>query len=130
VADSTQVSVRLDRKGAGEADTESLPVQLIDFARNGARLRIAGAPERTCPAKGEAVVLGIRSPRPGLDICLPGTIRWQQAEGPGQWLVGCEFDAEVSLETLGELFLNEILFDGRSLPEDSPLAVEPQGPQG
>jgi hypothetical protein len=130
VADAGDVSVRLDCKGPIAADAESLPAELIDFARNGARLRIAGGPERTCPAPGEEVVLGLSSQKSGLNIRLPGAIRWQQAEGPGQWLIGCEFDEEVPLETLGELFLNEILSDGRSAADESPLVVEPQGPQG
>ncbi len=107
-----------------------MPVELIDFARNGAQLRIAGGPESSCLAKGEVVVLGLRAQKTGLDIRLPGTIRWQQAAGPGQWLVGCEFDEEVPLETLGELFLNEILSDGRSHVDEPPLAVEPKAPQG
>lgn len=127
VADSSQASVRLDCNGSGQG--ESRPVELIDFARNGAQLRIAGGPASNCPVADEKVVLELRSQKAGLDIRLPGTIRWQQAEGPGRWLVGCEFDAEVSLETLGELFLNEILSDGRSAHDESPLAVEPQGPQ-
>lgn len=127
VADAGDVSVRLDRVDA--ANGESPPAELIDFARNGAQLRVSGGRELGCPAKGEKVVLGLRSQKSGLDIRLPGTIRWQQAEGPGQWLVGCEFDEEVPLETLGELFLNEILSDGRSAPDGSPLAVEPKSSQ-
>jgi hypothetical protein len=128
VADASQASVRLDRNDSGHG--ESPPTELIDFARNGAQLRIAGGPQSSCPAAGEKVVLELRSQKAGLDIRLPGTIRWQQAEGPGQWLVGCEFDEEVSLETLGELFLNEILSAGHSASDESPLAVEPQRPQG
>jgi hypothetical protein len=128
VADASQVNVRLDRGGPGKG--ASLAADLIDFARNGAQLRIVGGPELASLAKGEAVVLGLRSKKSDIDILLPGTIRWQQPEGPGQWLVGCEFSEEVSLETLGELFLNEILSDGRSTPKESPLAVEPKFPQG
>ncbi|HVW35895.1 MAG TPA: PilZ domain-containing protein [Pirellulales bacterium] len=128
VADASQASVRLDCNGSDYG--ESPPTELIDFARNGAQLRISGGAQSACPAAGEKVVLELRSQQAGLDIRLPGTIRWQHAEGPGQWLVGCEFDEEVSLETLGELFLNEILSAGHSEPDESPLAVEPQRPQG
>jgi hypothetical protein len=128
VADASLLNVRLDRGGA--CSPASLTAELIDFARNGAQLRIAGGPELTSLAKEEAVVLSLHSQKMEFDIRLPGKIRWQHAEGPGMWLVGCEFDEEVSLETLGELFLNEILSDGRSEPDESPQSVEPQGPQG
>ncbi|HUY89364.1 MAG TPA: PilZ domain-containing protein [Pirellulales bacterium] len=116
VADASQVSVRLNRANAEFAG--GLTAELIDFARNGAQLRVADEPDAAWPSNGEAVVLELRSEKPGLDIRLPGKIRWQQAEGPGQWLIGCEFDEEVSLETLGELFLAEILSDRRSTGDD------------
>ena len=116
VADGSQFSVCLNRIEGEPA--ESLEAKLIDFARHGARLRVADRPNAAWPSNVEAVVLQLRSAKPGLDIRLPGRIRWQQAEGPGLWLIGCEFDQEVSLETLGELFLNEILCDGRSSTAD------------
>lgn len=128
VADASQASVRLER--AGDESDGGIVAELIDFARNGARLRIIAAPGLPLPAKGEAVVLRLRTLKPGVDIRLPGAVRWQQAEGPGQWLVGCEFQEEVSLETLGELFLNEILSDGREPTEQANSAVEPNSPQG
>ena len=128
VADGSQFSVCLNRVEGEPA--ESLKAELIDFARHGARLRVADRPN-AASSNGEAVVLQLRSAKPGLDIRLPGRIRWQQAEGPGLWLIGCEFDQEVSLETLGELFLNEILCDGRSSSDDAaPASVEPRAPQG
>ena len=128
VADASEVSVHLNR--VQRAPAESLAAELVDFARNGARLRVADRPNADLPSIGEAVVLQLRSAKPGLDIRLPGHVRWQQAEGPGQWLVGCEFDEEVSLETLGELFLNEILCDGRTTDDEANSAIESDAPQG
>lgn len=128
VSDASLIAARLAPLHGDAAST--LNVELIDFARGGARLRAAD-PGIGWLAEGAASILQIRSIKPGIDIQLPGRIRWQQAEGPGQWLIGCEFDAEVPLETLGELFLNDILSASHLAPADeSPLAVEPPRPQG
>lgn len=128
-ANASRVTVRLKRGNAQAA--ADLRAELIDFARSGAQLRVADDANAACPASGEPIVLELLTGKPELDIRLPGKIRWQQAEGPGRWLVGCEFDTEVSLETLGELFLNEILCDGRSAEDGAQLAaVEPHARQG
>jgi hypothetical protein len=109
VADAGAVAVRLGRPG--EKLEECLDAELVDFARNGARLRIVESAGAAWLAEGERAVLHVRSLKPGVDVGLPGTVRWRRADGPGLWLIGCEFEAEVPLETLGELFLNEILSD-------------------
>jgi PilZ domain-containing protein len=111
VADADLVAVRLGREGG--TPEECLDAELVDFARNGARLRIVDSAGSAWLAEGARAVLHVRSLRPGVDIGLPGTVRWRRGDGPGLWLIGCEFDQEVPLETLGELFLNEILSDGQ-----------------
>lgn len=81
----------------------ALAASLVDFSRQGARLTVACQLD---PA--EPVVVRFQSGGIGLDLDLAGAVRWQtyQAE---HWLVGCQFDEEVSMETLGELFLRGIL---------------------
>jgi hypothetical protein len=81
-----------------------LVAELADFSRNGAGL-VTSAPA----IDGERVTVRIRLTESGLDLSLAGTVRWQREQPKGCWFVGCEFEEPVSLETLGELFLREIL---------------------
>lgn len=113
VADPDAVTVRLSRAGAELA--EGATVELIDFARTGARVRMADAPSKVAFREGDAVIVRLTSQKTLLDFDLPAVVRWRRAEGPGICLLGCEFMEVVSLETLGELFLNQILSDGRSI---------------
>ena len=45
----------------------------------------------------------------GIDVMFPATVRWRREEVAGNWLVGCQTSWQLDLETLGELFLSEIL---------------------
>lgn len=114
VADPGAVTVRLTRTGVEPPETTM--VELLDFARNGVRLRLAERVGARPFVSGDAVLLQLASENSKIDFGRPATVRWQRAEGPGLWQLGCEFKDEVSLETLGELFLNEILSDGGALP--------------
>jgi hypothetical protein len=78
--------------------------ELLDFSRQGARLRAEAA---LC--EDETFVISFRPADSGLDLTLPGAVRWRQQDASGRWLYGCEFMEEVPLETLGELFLRGIL---------------------
>jgi hypothetical protein len=113
VGDPSAVTVRLTRSVADQA--ESMTVELLDFARSGARLRFTEPAGARPFAPGERVTVRLVSENSKFDLELPAAVRWQSAEGPGLWLLGCEFKEQISLEVLGELFLNEILNDGRSL---------------
>ncbi|HVX60708.1 MAG TPA: PilZ domain-containing protein [Pirellulales bacterium] len=113
VGDPSAVTVRLTRSVADQADT--MTVELLDFARSGARLRFTEPADARPFAPGERVTVRLVSENSKFDLELPAAVRWQSAEGPGLWLLGCEFKEQISLEVLGELFLNEILNDGRSL---------------
>jgi hypothetical protein len=113
VSDPDAVTVRLSLAGAERA--AGVTVELIDFARTGARLRTADSPGEVAFKEGDAVIVRLTSQKSRLDFDLPAVVRWQRAEGPGTWLLGCEFMEVVSLETLGELFLNQILSDDRSV---------------
>lgn len=88
----------------------SVAAEVVDFSRQGARLTVA------CPLDpAEPVVLRLESRGIGLDLDLPGAVRWQTPQAE-HWLVGCQFHEEVSMETLGELFLRGILSDQPASP--------------
>lgn len=113
VGDPSAMTVQLTRRGAGQAET--MTVELLDFARSGARLRFAEPADARPFSPGERVMIRLVSENSQLDLELPAAVRWQAAEGSGLWLLGCEFKEQISLEMLGELFLNDILCDGGSL---------------
>lgn len=98
---SHRLEVRLERP----ADPAPAPAaELVDLSRSGMQLR-ASAPVAT----GESIVVRLRDVESGVDLSLPATVRSLAPERPGAWRVGCRFTREVPLETLGELFLNDIL---------------------
>lgn len=76
---------------------------VVDFSRQGTRLTVAHPLD---PA--EPVVMRFHDRGIGLDLDLPGAVRWQVPQAD-HWLVGCQFHEEVSMETLGELFLRGLL---------------------
>jgi hypothetical protein len=80
--------------------------QLVDLSRHGARLLM-----EVSPAENEPIVFRLSDKHTGLDLSLPGAVRWLTKQDDGRWLIGCEFETELSLETLGELFLCGILSD-------------------
>ena len=81
-----------------------LPADLLDFSRHGARLRTDVA-----LVENEPIVILLRNASIGLDLAFPGAVRWCGQQEEGSRLYGCQFKEEVSLETLGELFLAGIL---------------------
>jgi hypothetical protein len=90
---------RGDGKQPGPIDAE-----LLDLSRSGARLRIA-APLKV----GETITLRLVDEKSGVELTRPSTVRWQRAEDDEIWSIGCMFAEHVEWETLGELFLNQIL---------------------
>ncbi|HJT34587.1 MAG TPA: PilZ domain-containing protein [Pirellulales bacterium] len=103
-ADDEAVSVSIERPlGSPGTDGEA---QLVDLSRQGARL-VLGAP----PAENEPIVFRLSDKHTGIDLALPGAVRWLTKQDDGRWLIGCEFTEELSLEMLGELFLCGILCD-------------------
>ena len=89
---------------SAEQSAGSIGADLVDLSRDGFRLRLAAA-----PAIGESVALDLCEPKSGIEVTLSGTVRWCQAEADGQWLVGCQSERQLDWETLGELFLNNVL---------------------
>lgn len=101
------------RRYAGRTP-DVLTARLLDFSRQGAKLELP-----TSLVLAEPVVLRLRPAQKQMEWEFPANILWQRAVESGAWLVGCRFSAEVSFETLGELFLNGILSDK---PSASPVA--------
>jgi len=82
----------------------ALPALLVDFSRQGARLRAAVPLEA-----GEPVTLSFSPARGALDLVLHATVQWQRPAGNDTTAVGCRFVREVDWEAMGELFLCGIL---------------------
>ena len=78
-------------------------VELQDLSRNGFQVRLP-----VPLVADECICLLLRIEGSGLTLTLPGTVRWQRAEDDA-WLVGCLFDQPLEWESLGELFLSEVL---------------------
>jgi hypothetical protein len=85
-------------------DHSIVGAELVDLSRSGFRLRAA------MPlAVNESVTVRFLHAESGLDLTLPSTVRWQRPDAGEKWLVGFETERQVEWETLGELFLNDIL---------------------
>ncbi len=112
VAEDPAARVELRRSAA---NLPALPeVAVVDFSRSGFRLSV------TEPlAARESVTLRLVDERSGMDLTLPGIVRWQRREADGTWSVGCHCDRELDWETLGELFLGGILLRDETLPQPS-----------
>ncbi|MEX2559973.1 MAG: PilZ domain-containing protein [Pirellulales bacterium] len=98
-----QAQLRIERSGRLPP---IVPAELINFSRHGARLAVGSPLE-----DGEQFMLLLTHSKAGMALTLAGELRWQAPTDAGGWLMGCEFVTEVSMETLGEMFLNEILDD-------------------
>jgi hypothetical protein len=81
----------------------AVPVELQDLSRDGFQLRSSQPLEI-----GERVCLRLSIEDSGLAITLPGTVRWLRP-ADGAWLAGCAADDPLAWESLGELFLGEVL---------------------
>jgi hypothetical protein len=79
-------------------------VQLRDFSRKGAKLELAA------PMTPNAeVLLHLQNADENLDVAIAGQTCWQRRVDEGSWLLGCNFEKEVTYEVIGELFLSGIL---------------------
>jgi hypothetical protein len=107
-AGSDELAIQLLRD-SGRAP-RAVAAALVDFSRQGARLTVGDPLDLA-----ETVILQWQTRGTGLDLHLTGAVRWQAPQADG-WLVGCQFHEEVSMETLGELFLRGILSHQPSSP--------------
>jgi len=103
--ENEQSRVWLDRS-LGELGA-LVEAQLVDFSREGAKFELSGP-----VVPDESLLVRIQDKANSLDITLPAVVRWQRAEGPGKWAMGCLFDQEVPYEVVGELFLSGVLSTG------------------
>ena len=83
---------------------EPCEARLVDFSRRGARFELNGS-----VVPDESLLVRIQADAHSLDVSLPAVVRWQRAEGGGNWALGCLFEQEVPYEVVGELFLSGIL---------------------
>jgi hypothetical protein len=84
--------------------SEPFRAQLVDLSRQGLQLRIP-----VPLAVHENVSVRIRDDDSGLSISVSGEVRWQRPAEDGHWFVGCRCQQELNWETMGELFLHELL---------------------
>jgi hypothetical protein len=98
----TRLKVEIRRESA--LPSEPLQAQLVDLSRQGLQLRIPTALDLH-----ENVSIRIRDEHAGFSISLSGVVRWQKPADDGHYLVGGRFEQELDWETMGELFLNDIL---------------------
>ena len=101
---TTRFRVEIQRSAAG--GSAPVEAQLVDLSRHGVRLQVA-VPLTT----EESVTVRLCDEPSGIDLTLPATVQWQSPEGDQGWSLGCLFDRPMEWETLGELFLNELLVD-------------------
>ncbi len=94
--------IRIER--AGGRDPLVTSARLIDFSRNGFRLRTPFPLEI-----GEPLTMQLHDERSSTDLTLFGVVRWCRPDENESWLLGCQTAREADWETLGELFVNEIL---------------------
>ena len=90
------------RRSVGEP--RSLGAELVDFSRDGFRLRVS-APLIV----NEPVDVLIEDRNSSFSLAISATTQWQRPESGDTWLAGFRFDRQADWETMGELFLNEIL---------------------
>ncbi|HWB12442.1 MAG TPA: PilZ domain-containing protein [Pirellulales bacterium] len=99
-----QAATQVEIERAGNASPTHIMADLVDFSRQGARLRAEPG-----LAENEPIVILLRNPSIGLDLAFPGAVRWCGQHVGSRRMYGCQFKEEVPLETLGELFLAGIL---------------------
>ncbi len=99
---STGVTVEVRCSPGGLAN--SVYAELINLSREGFQLRLPAI-----LTEQETVVMRVTAPDHGVDVMFPAIVRWLREESDGNWMAGCQTSWQLDLETLGELFLSEIL---------------------
>jgi len=102
---TTELRVEVERPAGHQPAV--LQAELVNLSRDGFQLRIALPLEVE-----EPVTLRLRDEKSGFSMTLPGIVRWRHREDGDTCLLGCSSASQVAWETLGELFLHEILATG------------------
>ena len=100
-ADKAELNIEV-RRSVGEP--RSLGAELVDFSRDGFRLRVP-----TPLIVNEPVDVLIEDRHSPFKLAVSATAQWHRPENGDTWLAGFKFDRQADWETLGELFLNDIL---------------------
>jgi hypothetical protein len=99
---NAEIAVEVAR--ADGAEPPNVQAAMLDVSREGFCLRTPLELEI-----GETITVRLWDADSGFDLTLPGTVRWQRPDDDGIWTVGCQSPEPLDWETLGELFLNELL---------------------
>jgi hypothetical protein len=83
---------------------ERTEVELVDLSREGVQFRSSQP-----LSVGETITLRIHDVPSGLRLDRRGAVKWEKPLQQGRWSIGCQFFEPVDWETLGELFLNDVL---------------------
>jgi len=108
------LNVRVKRNAAATA--VPLRAELLDLSRSGVLLRLTAS-----MPNGEPIVICLEDEASHIDLTLSAAVRWCRCEEGGRWLIGCESDYPLEWETLGELFLGDVLTVGTP-SVDGPVA--------
>ena len=96
--------LKMEVEWGSAASRSSCEAQLVDLSRCGFQLRVP-----VSQPVHETVSARLQDEACGMQLDLSGRICWCREDGNGHWLIGCQSDRELDWETMGELFLNEIL---------------------
>jgi hypothetical protein len=96
--------LQVDIQRTSHSPSGSCQAQLVDLSRQGLQLRVPTPLELH-----ENVFIRILDEDSGFSISVSGVVRWQKPADDGHHFAGCQFERELDWETMGELFLNEIL---------------------
>jgi len=97
-------TLRVEVERAPGRDPGSVGVELLDLSRTGVRLR-----SPVPLAEAEVVTVRLHDGPSRARLTRSGTVRWARPDRGDTWSIGCQFFESVDWETLGELFLAEIL---------------------
>ena len=82
--------------------------ELVNLSRNGYQLRTS-----VPLAVHESIILRFHDESSEPTLSLQGVVRWRRAENDSSWLHGCLSTRPIEWETLGELFLQDVLATDR-----------------
>ncbi len=83
---------------------ESVGGELIDLSRTGVRFRSA-----TRLAEAETITVRLEDPQGTPRLTCSAVVRWTRPHRADIWSIGCQLCEPLDLETLGELFLSDVL---------------------
>lgn len=96
--------VRVEVQRVAPSSPAWIEVELVDLSREGVRVRAA-----VPLSVGETITVRLHDQAAALGLERQATVRWREPHQQGTWSIGCEFFERMDWETLGELFLNEVL---------------------